>query len=197
LAAIYYMRGRTDEALAELRQAEKADALLPPLACAKPRLFLFRRDVDGATASAKQAVALYPNSPLTRLNYADVLDFGGEPAAALAQYRIATTLAPDVPWLRAAKARCLAKLGRLREALDILSYLERNRGTKYVDAYHLAFLLEALGRRDEAFQELERAYSEKSAMLSWLDFDTRSDTLRNDPRFAVLRDRVSSTVSPR
>lgn len=189
LAMVYYMLGRTEEALEELREAEKADALLPTLAFSKPRLLLYCREVDAAAACAEQAVILHPNSPYTHLALADVLDFGGE-AAALTQYRIAATIAADIPWIHAAEARCLAKHGRSAEALEILSHLRRNRNSEFVDAYHLAFLLEALGKRDEAFQELERAYVEKSPMMVWLDVDTKSDTLRSDPRFAELRNRV-------
>jgi DNA-binding winged helix-turn-helix (wHTH) protein/predicted Zn-dependent protease len=189
LAMVYYTLGRTDKALEELGEAEKADALSPALAFSKPRMLLYCREVDAAAACAKQAVILHPNSPYTHLALADVLDFGGE-AAALTQYRIAATIAADIPWIRAAEARCLAKNGRSAEALEILSHLQRNRNSEYVDAYHLAFLLEALGRRDEAFQELERAYVEKSPTMVWLDVDTKSDTLRSDSRFAELRNRV-------
>lgn len=193
LATLYYMRGRTDEALEELRQAEKIDGLLLRLAIAKARMLLYCREIDAAAVYAKQAVALHPTSPLTHVNYGDVLDFAGEPAA-LTQYRIASTIAPDVPWIRAAEARCLANHGRSAEAFDILAQLQQNRHTDYVDAYHLAFLLEALGKRDEAFQELERAWTERSPSLIWLDLDTKSDPLREDPRYAELRDRVSSTA---
>jgi len=193
LAMVYYLMGRTDDAFEELGKAERADPLLPALAFVKPRLLLYCREADAAAASAKQAVALHPNSPLTHLAYAEALDFGGE-AAALAEYHVASTIAPDIPWIKAHEARCLARQGRTGEALEILSQLQRKRQDEYVDAYPLAFLLEALGKRDDAFQQLERAYAERSPMLFWLDRDTKSDTLRDDPRFAVLRDRVSSAV---
>jgi hypothetical protein len=55
--------------------------------------------------------------------------------------------------------------------------------------------VEALGKRDEAFQEFERAYAERSPALAWLDLDTKSDPLRGDFRFVELRDRVFSTPS--
>jgi DNA-binding winged helix-turn-helix (wHTH) protein/Flp pilus assembly protein TadD len=193
LAMVYYLMRRTDDAFEELGKAEKADPLLPALAFVKPRLLLFCREADAAAACAKQALALHPNSPLTHLAYAEVLDFGGE-AAALAEYHVASTIAPDIPWIKAHEARCLARQGRSDEALEILSQLQRKRQEEYVDAYPLAFLLEALGERDAAFQELERAYAERSPMVFWLDRDTKSDTLRDDPRFAALRDRVSSAV---
>jgi tetratricopeptide (TPR) repeat protein len=193
LAVVCYLMGRTEEAFEELRKVEKTDPLLPSLAFVKPRLLLYCREVDAAASCAKQAITLHPNSPLTHLAYADVLDFQGD-TAALPEYHIASTIAPDVPWIRAAEARCLARQGRSGEALKILAQLQRNRHAEYLDANHLAFLLEALGKRDEALQELERAYAERSPMIVWLDRDTRSDTLKNDPRFAALSARVSSTV---
>jgi tetratricopeptide (TPR) repeat protein len=193
LAVLCYMQGRTEEALEELRKAEMVDALLPGLALVRPRLLLYCREIAVATSCAQQAVALHSNSPITHVNYGDTLDFAGDPAA-LTQYRIASTLAPDVPWIKAAEARCLARQGQSSEAFDILAQLRKNRNAEYVDAYHMAFLLEALGKRDEAFQELERAYLERSPALAWLDLDTKSDPLRNDPRFASLRDRVFATA---
>lgn len=193
LAVVYYLMGRTDDAFEELGKAEKADPLLPALAFVKPRLLLYCREADAAAACAKQAVALHPNSPLTRLAYAHVLDFTRDPSA-LAEYHVASTIAPDVPWIKADEARCLARQGRSDEALEILSQLQGKRQDQYVDAYPLAFLLEALGKRDEAIQELERAYAERSPMVFWLDRDPKSDTLRDDHRFAALRDRVSSAV---
>lgn len=192
LATVYFMLGRTDEAFAELWHAEKADALSPLLALVKSRMLLCRREVDAAVIQAKKAVALYPSAPFAHLNYADVLEFGGAAERALAEYHIARTIAPDVPWIRAAEARCLARYGRTSEALHILARLQKNREIEYVDAYHLALLLEALGRRDEAFRELERAHVEESVMLAWLDLDTNADTLRSDPRFGELRDRIFS-----
>jgi tetratricopeptide (TPR) repeat protein len=195
LAVLYCMRGRADEALEELQKAEMVDALFPRLAFSKPRVLLCCREIDAAAACAKEAVALHPNSPITHVNYGDILDFAGDPAA-LNQFHIASTIAPDMPWIRAAEARCLAKFGRSSEASDILAHLQQNRDNDYIDAYQVAFLLEALGRRDEAFQEFERAYQERSTALAWLDLDTKSDPLRNDPRFAALRDRVSAAARP-
>ena len=79
---------------------------------------------------------------------------------------------------------------RSEEALEILSTLQGIRETEYVDAYHVALLFEALGRRNEAFDELERAVEENSATLCFLDVDPKIDSLRSDPRFPSLRNRV-------
>ena len=70
--------------------------------------------------------------------------------------------------------------------------LERVRRTEYVDAFFVALLHDALGRPDDAFQELELAFQENSVMFFLMDVDPKLDGLRADPRFAPLRDRVFS-----
>jgi tetratricopeptide (TPR) repeat protein len=105
---------------------------------------------------------------------------------------MATVLCPDLPWLRALEALCLANRGRGAESLAILQQLEELRKTEYVDAYFQALLLHALGRKDEAFLELERAVDENSAALFVLDVDPRMDPLRGDPRFGEIKDRIFS-----
>ena len=59
-----------------------------------------------------------------------------------------------------------------------------------MDAYFQALLLHALGRKDEAFLELERASRENSAALFVIDVDPRIDPFRADARFGPIRDRV-------
>ena len=99
-------------------------------------------------------------------------------------------MSPDLPWLRALEGRCLARHGRLSEALAALDELQRLREHEYVDAYFVALLLDALGKRDEAFAELERAWRENSATLLLLDVDVRGQELRKDLRFKHLRRKV-------
>jgi hypothetical protein len=47
-----------------------------------------------------------------------------------------------------------------------------------------------LDDKDQAFAWLEKAYSERSAWISWLKVDPKFDSLRSDPRFADLMRRV-------
>jgi hypothetical protein len=56
--------------------------------------------------------------------------------------------------------------------------------------------LDALGKRDEAFAELERAYEERSYALLLMDVDPKADRLRGDPRFARLRSKVVGSPQP-
>ena len=88
--------------------------------------------------------------------------------------------------MRALEARCLALHGRADEARQILAELMQRRGSGYVDAYHLALLLEALGDHEAAFHELQLAVEENSASLIFLGVDPKLDPLRGDSRFRAI-----------
>ena len=84
----------------------------------------------------------------------------------------------------------MALSGRTAEAAAILEDLQLKRPARFVDAYHMALLSDSLGRRDEAFAELDRAYDENSYMLLLMNVDAKADALRTDARFAALRKKI-------
>ena len=59
----------------------------------------------------------------------------------------------------------------------------------------MALLMEALGKRDEALRELERAITESSVTLYILDVDPQMDSLRGEPRFTELRLRLPGATA--
>jgi tetratricopeptide (TPR) repeat protein len=194
LALVYIASGRLDDARAAMLRAQAADPLAPDLAFLGIILRLFGREFDAAVDWGKNTLDLHPSAQVGRAFYAEALDFAGHTEEALAHYRLAAAISPDTPWIRADQARCLALHGHSDEAEAILAELQRTRETEYVDAYHVALLLDALGRRDEAFQELERAYNEGSYALVFSALDAKADGVRTDPRFASLRSRVFRTA---
>lgn len=190
LIMLYAGTGRLDEALEQVEAVRAIDPLWVQLPASEVFVRFFRRELDAALVAAREALELHPYLPLSRALYAQALEFSGDTEEALRQYRMASVLCPDLPWLRALEAICLVHSGRCAEASAIFDQLEQLRNTEYVDAYFQALLLHALGRKDEAFRELERAANENSAALFVLDVDPRVDPLRADPRFRPIRDRV-------
>jgi len=187
LAMLYAAFGRLDEALQVLDEGYAVDALWPILPATEIMVRFCRREFDCAAACGKKALELHPYMQLSYVYYAQALDYSGHSEEALTQYRHACVICPDVPWLRALEGAGLARSGRRGEALAALKEMERRRAAEYVDAYYMALLYEALGRRDEAFQELERACEEGSTVLSILEVDPKMDPLRTDRRFAQIR----------
>jgi hypothetical protein len=95
-------------------------------------------------------------------------------------------MCPDLPWLRALEGTCLATMGLVRQAMPILEGLEQLRRSEYVDAYYMAVFRSALGQREQAFAELERACAENAAPLYAMNVDPKLDALRDDRRMASL-----------
>lgn len=190
LTMLYVTLGRLDDALNILLDARETHLLWPTVPATEIQVRFFRREYEAAVACGKRALELHPYLHLGRLFYGEALEYSGRRVEALEQYRLAMIMSPDLPWLRAVEGACLAREGRLKEAMCILPELTQIRKAQYVDAYFMAVLLGALGEHDQAFQELERAYHEKSPALFALNVDPRLDQLRDDPRFPALASRV-------
>ena len=190
LSMLYAGTGRFGDALGALADAYRADALWPTLPALETFVFFCARNFSSAMTSGRKAVDLHPYVHLGRCYYAQALDYAGDVAEALTQYHLASVMAPDIPWLRALHGFCLARHGRFEEGSAILDELERVRRNEYVDAYYMAVLLDALGKREGAVRELDRAVDEDSATLFILDVDPKMDPLRNDPRVERIRDKL-------
>jgi len=186
LTMLYVSQGRLDDALNVLLRARDTHSLWPTVPANEVLVRLFRREFDAAVACGKKALELHPYLYFCHLFYGEALEYSGKTTQALEHYRLAVIMSPDLPWLQAVEAACLARHGRRKEALSILATLTQLRATQYVDAYFMAVLLDALGDRDLAFQELERSCHERSAALFAVAVDPRLDNLRSDPRFNAI-----------
>jgi len=187
LAVLYCSMGRLDDALEILTQGRVADPLCPVLPSAETFVRLCRREFDAAVVCGKNAIELHPYQHTGRAHYAQALEAMGRIEEALAQHRLVSVMSPDLPWHLALESGCLARNGRQAEASAILDQLQVVRESEYVDAYYVSMVLESMGRRDEAIEELQRACEEASATLFMLDVDWRMAGLRKDARCKRLR----------
>jgi tetratricopeptide (TPR) repeat protein len=187
LALLYVAMGRFEEALYVLNQGYKVDPLWPVLPATEVSVRFFSRDFESAVQCGKKVVELHPYITVGRCFYAQALEYTGRVEDALREYQIASVMSPGMFWLRLLEGSCLAKNGRAAEARAILEEAQKMRDSVYIDAYYVALLHDALGRRDLAFLELERAYDENSVPLCLLEVDPKMDLLRQDPEFDTFR----------
>jgi DNA-binding winged helix-turn-helix (wHTH) protein len=185
-ALLYANLSRLDEALIMLDRGAQSDPLLSTLPAAEVQIRVYRREYEIGVELGRKAVELHPYLQIVRVYYAQALEFSGRFADALRQYQIASVMSPDLPWLRALEATCLAKMARASEAEVILRELDELRRSEYVDAYYMAILRQALGRAEEAWLELERAVEESSAIALAMNVDPKMDVFRGDPRLAAI-----------
>lgn len=194
LALTHMAQGELESAAGVMMQAQASDVLFPELTFTGTLLRLFRREFQLAAQWGKDNLDLHPGSQVGRVFYAEALEHAGCPGEALAQYRLAASMSPDISWIRAQEARFLARQGHVSKANAILHQLRRARETEYVDAYFLALLLDALGKPEEALGELERARNEDSYALLFIDVDPKADGLRKLPQFENWRHQGLSSM---
>jgi len=187
LTLLYAGQRRFDCARESVQRARALDQFDPGLPAAEMFFWLAQRDFQRAVRAGEAAIEIQPYFYLDRSFYAQALELSGRLDEALGQYRLAQTLAPDVPWLTALEAHCLAQNGSSSQAERLLTKLQCLRATTYVDSLYLAPVLHALNRRDDALAELWRARHDNSASLYSVDVDPKLASLRGDRRFAAFR----------
>ena len=109
---------------------------------------------------------------------------------AIEHFENALTMSGGKSICRAALGHAYAVAGARDLAAEALSELEDQSLSQYTPAYDRAVIYAGLEDRDRAFEWLERAYDERSSWMSYLKVEPRLDTLRSDPRFAMLLRKV-------
>jgi hypothetical protein len=80
--------------------------------------------------------------------------------------------------------------------VEELRRIEAGASQEYVPPFGLIWAYAGLGDKDQAFQWLERARTEGSDRIVWLNVDPLLDPLRSDPRFQELVLRVGLPTPP-
>jgi len=182
--------GRLDEAIEEMRKAITLDPLSAQFSRWLGRFLLYSRDYAGAIAQNLKTLDLDAGY------FQAYLDIGaahlalGDPEQALTWWHKGQMLDSSVRSYDAFIVRALAPLSRHEEAAEILARLEEESQHKYLRAESLAMGYAAIGDADRAFLSLERAFQARSAGLIYLQIDPGYQSLRKDPRFGELAQRI-------
>ncbi len=183
--------GRLPEAEVEARRADELDPLSLVAHANLGVISYFGRDYARAASQLESTLEIDPDFPVAHWGLGLVNEQLEQYDQAVAEFEKAMALAGRGVNSLASLAHVLAVAGRTTEAEAVLDeVLERTR-TRHVYSYQVALVYASLGRADEAFDWLERAYEERSPMLSYAKQDPRFDDLRSDARFADLLRRVN------
>lgn len=183
--------GRFPEALREMRRAEEIDPLSLIAKAAVGWVLYHAGEHAAALAQSRATLELNPDYAVAHLWSGWALQALDSLPAAVAAHRRALAAADSGGLYVANLARSLALAGERAEAERLLRRLQaRGDSGRYVPAYEIAKVHEALGRPDQAFAWLERARAERSHSMVFLRVDPQLARLRADPRFARLLARV-------
>jgi Tfp pilus assembly protein PilF len=90
-----------------------------------------------------------------------------------------------------------AMAGEASEARAILQELKRRSESEWVSPYKLARIHAALGDTDTAFEWFNRALDERDGQVYWIHYDYATESLRADPRFHDILERMGlSSYAP-
>jgi serine/threonine-protein kinase len=166
------IKGRLAEAEAEIRLALELDPLSLIINTDAGRIFFYMRAYDRAIAQFTKTLEMDPAFGRVRVMLGAAYEQKGLYKEALDQYQ------QTIPASRARIARVYARSGRGSEARKFLDEVKA--------AIPAALIHAALGENQLAIDDLERAYEEDPASLSFAGVDPTWDSLRSEPRFHNL-----------
>lgn len=185
LAQYLNLMGNFAEAMHEYKIALDLDPLSPSLSSSVALEFFFMGDYEQAIRQAEKSLEIDPHHPPTHYLLGWIHTRRGYLSQALDSFEQVTILDDSSLYL-AALGHAYGLNGEQTKALNVLDQLEKRSKYQYVSSYCRALVYVGLGERDLAFQWLERAFEERSEMISWLKIGADCDSLRSDPRFHDL-----------
>ena len=181
--------GQFDRAIAEGKRAVELDPLSLIISADLGEDYFFARRYDEAIAQLRKTIEMDPRFHYAHWNLGEVWQLKSQLNEAISEYRKAVELNDD-PFVFALLGQAYARAGQREEAQRILSRLSEEARSRYVHAYSFALMYLALGDKERAIDEMERAYRERGRDVVLVNVDPMLDDLRGHPRFEALVQKV-------
>jgi eukaryotic-like serine/threonine-protein kinase len=188
-AAFLSGRLRHDEALAEIKHALELEPASVIINTALGRTYYCARKYDLAIEQLKRTLDMDQNFPEAHFNLGLSYEGKGLYQDAIRELQKSVELFNDRSYL-VWVARVYAEQGKKAEAQKLISETGRSSKGAGLPPYPVATVYAALGENDQAFQWLERVYSERSYYVVYLNVDPILDSIRRDSRFNDLLKRT-------
>lgn len=182
--------GRHNDALNEAQAAQKLDPLSLTTAVTVGWAYYYSRQYDRAIELCRNLIDLDANFFGAHDCLGSAYLNKGQFAEAIAECQRATSGAGHDAIRESSLGRAYALAGQTAQARQILANFASTAQHSYVPPYVFAILYTALSDKDNAFAWLDKAYQAHDPYLVKLRVDDTLDSLRGDPRFAQLLQRV-------
>ncbi len=182
--------GRFDEALSELKRAQELDPLSLPINTGVGIILYYSRQYDLAIEEYRKVLDMDANFGYAHFWLAMALLQKSLFEEAIQGYQKAVVFSAGNITYQAALGYAYALAGKRDEALKILKELIDLSSQRYVPKYEIALIYAGMGEKDKAFEILEEAYLDRASFLVRFKVDPRLDSLRSDPRFAALQEKI-------
>ena len=183
-------RGRLDEGLEHMRLAQQLDPLGMMIHSSTALMHLFRRDYDSAIEERRKALELDPNFYKTYMGLGRLYLQKGMYDEAIANFQKGQELSGGAVYTCGPLGEAYALSGRAEEARRLLGHLIELAKSRFVPPTTIALIHIGLGEKDRAFEWLQKACDERDTPLVLLKVHPAYDSLRGDPRYSTLIERI-------
>jgi len=182
--------GRQAEAQAEIGRALELDPLSLIINSVAGWIYYEGRQYDKALQQSQRALELDPTYTPAVLDQGMVYLRTGDYQQAIVQFENARSVAGDQGVVLSYLAQARALAGDRIEARKLLLRIKSTSSVPMISPWDLALIYGALGEKDTAIRLLQRAADEHVGWVVRLGVDPALDSLRTDPRFQSLLQRV-------
>jgi serine/threonine protein kinase/Tfp pilus assembly protein PilF len=189
-SALLLYSGRFDEALEEAKRAQELDPLSLVIITGVGKTLFYQRQYDISIEQCERALEINPDFSWTHHVLAQAYVQKSKFEEAIAEAQKAVTLSGGSTEYLSALGYIYAVNGEKKEAKNILKQLEELEKKKNISLFHKALVYEALGETDQAFGFLEASFERREYGMLTLKVSPELDSLRSDPRFKVLMEKV-------
>ncbi len=190
-ARLLCVLGRFPEAQAQIAKAQALDPLSNGIAVGVGLESYLARDFTRAEKQFRAVVPLDPNSTVAASYLALTLTATGRAQEGVQGYRKILAAYPEDISTMADLVRAYSLAGQKKEASELLEKIRAAPAYSTLLPTSTAEAYGAVGLLDQAFAELDRAFSERCWYLIFLNVEPIFDPLRQDPRFRVMQKRMS------
>jgi eukaryotic-like serine/threonine-protein kinase len=190
--AIHYLTatGRLDEAVQEMKKALELEPASLVMNTFMGATLYYAGRYDEAIDQCRRTIQMDPNFAVAHWHLGLAYEQKQRFDAAIEEFKTAISLSGSSPLMKAALGRAYAESQKEYEANEILNELNELAKRQYASAYELATIYVALGKNEQAFQLLAKAYGEHSFHLVNLNVSPQFKSVRSDPRFLDLVQRI-------
>ena len=190
--AIHYLTatGRLEEALQEMKKALELEPTSLVMNTFVGATLYYMGRYDEAIDQCRKTIEMDPNFAVAHWHLGLAYEQKQMFDAAIEEFQKSVSLSGDSPLMIAALGHAYAMSQKKREANKILRQLHELAKQRYVSPYEVAAIYVALGNNEQAFQFLEKACREHSFHLVYLNVWPQFESIRSDPRFQDLVQRI-------
>jgi serine/threonine protein kinase/Flp pilus assembly protein TadD len=186
--AFYYLRPvcRIDEAVRQTQHALSLDPLSILFRVHLGFLFYIQNQYEHAIAQFRKVLEMNPIYYLAHALMGNVYTQTGQFDAALACYARAREADASSKFVASLEAMTLAVAGRRTEAVAMLDEITQRAVNDYISPVSIAYVYTALGDKDRAFENLDRAIYDRDPNILGLRSNPIFQSLRTDARYHAI-----------